>query len=153
MSSPNTSTVVEEVKYTSAVDGVEFKTFILKLNGVTIELSSYGACIAKFLVPSRHGGGHDDIVLGYNTSDEFRTTKNPSYFGCVVGRVANRIALGRLQIEQGDPRTILIPTLVRIIYMGAVEVFRNGYGRQKPSPTVFASRLNRLTAIKGIQDH
>jgi aldose 1-epimerase len=40
-------------------------------------------------VPDRNGK-LDDVVLGYDTLDPY--VRNPSYFGAIVGRYANRIA-------------------------------------------------------------
>jgi aldose 1-epimerase len=77
----------------------------LSRNGVTLELLSLGASISRFLVPSAQetpgNNATDSIVLGYESSDAALSSNNPNYFGAIVGRVANRIAKGRFELEDG----------------------------------------------------
>lgn len=52
-----------------------------------MEVSNLGAKITKLLVPNRKGEVKD-IVLGFNTAEEWRTQE--TYFNAICGRVANR---------------------------------------------------------------
>jgi galactose mutarotase-like enzyme len=79
---------------------VKIRTFSLSRNGVTVELSSLGASITRFLVPSATDEGTDDIVLGFQTPKDMFLTNNAPYFGVIVGRVANRIAKGRFELRE-----------------------------------------------------
>jgi len=64
--------------------------FILENNhGVRVGLTNYGGIITTLHTPDRHGQP-GDIVLGYDKLEEYRAL-NP-FFGCLVGRYANRIA-------------------------------------------------------------
>jgi len=90
----------EEISYFDALSTAEI--FQLYSSGVTLEVCNVGATITKLLVP--RGGSSslvDDIVLGYkNPVVDLLRTKNPSYLGGVVGRVANRIANGIFELDQ-----------------------------------------------------
>lgn len=85
---------------------LEIRAFSLSRNGVTVELSSLGASITRFLVPSADEGT-DDIVLGYQSPKDTFLAKNPKYFGVIVGRVANRIAKGRFELQETGEMYVL----------------------------------------------
>ena len=46
----------------------------------------------------------DDVVLGHDSLVDQWTSDNPTYFGVVVGRVANRIAHGQFTLTKDDDR-------------------------------------------------
>ncbi|MDR2512895.1 MAG: galactose mutarotase [Puniceicoccales bacterium] len=65
-------------------------------NGVRARISDFGASIVGLDTPDKNG--HlADIALGYDTLEGY--LKGSSYFGAVVGRVANRIAQARFTLE------------------------------------------------------
>lgn len=64
-------------------------------NGIELEALTYGAIIRSLRVPDRRGA-LDDVVLGYDTLDEY-LRRNP-FLGALVGRCANRIARGRFSL-------------------------------------------------------
>ena len=72
--------------------------------GFTVELSCLGASITKLLVPNyaNDEAQQDDIVLSYASPLEQYDDKNAPYFGCIVGRVANRIRQGRFDLDQRE---------------------------------------------------
>jgi aldose 1-epimerase len=65
-------------------------------NGMTAAVTNYGGIIVSLFVPQK-GGAPGDVVLGYDTLDGYLADKN--YFGCIVGRYANRIARGKFSIK------------------------------------------------------
>ena len=65
-------------------------------NGLQLKATDYGTIITELRVPGRDGK-LEDIVLGYE-SLELYVTATP-YFGATVGRVANRIAGARFELE------------------------------------------------------
>lgn len=79
------------------------KIVILKLtnkNNIDVLLSNYGATILSILVPGKNGNKMD-ITLGYKCIEDYlnnHNTKEKYYFGCTVGRYANRIANGHFKI-------------------------------------------------------
>lgn len=62
-------------------------------NGITLEITNYGGIVVRLIVPDRNGK-FDDVVLGFNTFEEYQKD-NSTYFGAIIGRYANRIAHGR----------------------------------------------------------
>jgi aldose 1-epimerase len=58
-------------------------------SGISALLSSWGAGLVALNVPDR-AGRFADVVLGFDTAAEY-AAQSDFYFGCTVGRVANRI--------------------------------------------------------------
>ncbi|GLC44982.1 hypothetical protein PLESTB_001746800 [Pleodorina starrii] len=67
-------------------------------NGMEVHVSVFGAAILKIMVPDKKGS-RADVVLGYNTVEEYETATPCTYFGVIVGRVANRIANARFTLN------------------------------------------------------
>src|SRR5690606_34934392 len=65
-------------------------------SGAFVRIITFGAIITELVAPDRDGR-LGDIVLGFDTLEEY-VGHNP-YFGAIVGRVANRIAGGRFEID------------------------------------------------------
>lgn len=70
---------------------------LVNAKGNTVEITNYGGIVTRLLVPDRNGK-RDDIVLGFNTLQEY--VKDSPYFGCLVGRYGNRIANGEFVLDQ-----------------------------------------------------
>ncbi|MCC8189530.1 MAG: galactose mutarotase [Planctomycetes bacterium] len=69
--------------------------------GVTAAITNYGGIIVSLVTPDRHGTpGH--IGLGRPTLQQY--LDKPSYFGALIGRVANRIRDGRFRLDGGEYR-------------------------------------------------
>ncbi|RYH31674.1 hypothetical protein EON65_02180 [archaeon] len=75
-----------------------FKYVITNSNGLSITCSNYGATIMSVTAPDRYGK-LEEISLCYSTLADLQKTEGRPYFGCVAGRVANRIAKGHFQID------------------------------------------------------
>lgn len=98
-----TVTELETVSAKDETGTFELRCFSLSLNGITVELSTIGASISKILLPNyADTSKRDDIVLGYKSPADMVKSRNPPYFGVIVGRVANRIAYGKLLIPGDD---------------------------------------------------
>lgn len=65
-------------------------------NGMTVRLSSLGAAIIEVHVPDRDGNSENVNLRAPNLEDY---VDNPSGFGVVVGRYANRIGNGRFMLD------------------------------------------------------
>jgi aldose 1-epimerase len=64
--------------------------------GTTVKLINYGATLTSFsLLDST--GKPVEITLGFDTLQEYLL--HPYYFGCTIGRVANRIAHGKFDYQ------------------------------------------------------
>lgn len=78
-------------------DGTEIQAFTLtNKNGIKLRAITYGAIVLSLETPDRNGK-LADIVLGYNTLEEY--IKDTPYFGAVVGRYGNRIAGGKFSLD------------------------------------------------------
>jgi aldose 1-epimerase len=101
----------------SAPEGVTVEPFGTAPGGETVEcftltnrrglrarLISYGALLTELRVPDRDGQSAD-IVLGFDSLAPYvaEDPRHP-YFGCIVGRVANRIAGGRFTLDGREYR-------------------------------------------------
>jgi len=65
--------------------------------GLRAKITNYGTIITELRVPDREGR-LGNIVLGFDNLRQY-LGGNPSYLGCTVGRVANRTAKGRFQLD------------------------------------------------------
>jgi aldose 1-epimerase len=66
--------------------------------GMRADISDYGGTVVRLVVPDRTGA-FADVALGYNTISEYQRPDYSPYFGCLVGRVGNRIANGTFVLE------------------------------------------------------
>ena len=71
-------------------------------SGMEADVTDYGAIVVRLTAPDREGR-MADVVLGYDTLDGYRAG-NPSFFGAMVGRCANRIAGGRFTLDGREHR-------------------------------------------------
>jgi len=78
-------------------DGQEVYRFCLtSKKGMEAHVLNYGATIQKLLIPQKNGE-FIDCVLGFNELAQYEAV-NP-FFGCIVGRNANRIAKSEIFID------------------------------------------------------
>ncbi len=66
--------------------------------GSYIEVLDYGGHIVGIYVPDRNGV-IGDVALGYDTVDEYENPDNKLYIGALLGRYANRIETGVVEID------------------------------------------------------
>ncbi|MES2981374.1 MAG: aldose epimerase family protein [Verrucomicrobiota bacterium] len=65
-------------------------------SGITASIHPLGATLRSLCVPDREGR-IENILVGFDTEDGW--LKNEFYFGCTVGRYANRIANGQFTLN------------------------------------------------------
>ncbi len=65
-------------------------------SGNVVTMTNYGATIMEIIVPDKRGAAAD-VTLGFNTVEEY--IKGSPFFGCSVGRYANRIANGKFVLN------------------------------------------------------
>ncbi len=86
-------------------DGTAVDLYTLtNCNGLVARITNYGTIITELHVPDR-SGRNGDVVLGFDNLEQY--LKGHPYFGCTVGRVANRIAKGKFTLE-GKAYTLAI---------------------------------------------
>ncbi len=64
--------------------------------GIEATILTYGATLQALVAPDA-GGHRADVVLGHGSLEPY--LEQPQYFGSTVGRVANRIAGGRFELD------------------------------------------------------
>jgi len=75
----------------------EAQLFTLKnTNGLEVDISTFGGTITRWSAPDKDGN-FDDVLLGFKDLSSYQGTH--PYFGSLVGRYANRIALGKFTLE------------------------------------------------------
>lgn len=75
----------------------EAKLFELNNGTMRVIVSNYGCTITSVFVPGKDGK-LADVVLGFDTIEPYQKGLAP-YFGCIVGRVANRIKDGKFTLN------------------------------------------------------
>src|SRR5689334_166906 len=90
---------IDREAFGSLPDGTPVDRFTLSNgHGLRIRVLTYGGIIQTIEVPDRHG--HlANVALGFATLDGYVTSKNPPYFGAIIGRYGNRIAGGRFTLD------------------------------------------------------
>lgn len=88
---------IEKSVYGTMPDGTEVDVYTLtNSHGLVCKIINYGGIITELHVPDRDGK-LADVVLGFDDLKSYRE-HNP-YYGCILGRVANRIAKGRFTLD------------------------------------------------------
>lgn len=72
--------------------------------GHYVSISTLGGTVTNLVVPDKDGK-LADVVLGFDTLDGY--LKDSPYFGCITGRVCNRIANGKFTL---DGKEYTLPT-------------------------------------------
>lgn len=84
--------------YGKTADGREVAAFVLKNRaGIEVRLISRGATITHLYLPDRDGK-LADVALGFDDVAGYESDRN-QYFGCIVGRVAGRIAKSQFTLD------------------------------------------------------
>ncbi len=78
-------------------DGDSVTLFTLRnRHGMVVQLSDWGGIVKQVAVPDREGE-LADVVLGYDSLADYLA--DSAYVGAIVGRFANRIDRGRLELD------------------------------------------------------
>jgi aldose 1-epimerase len=88
---------ISRTPFGTTVDGEHAELFTLTNdNGLIAKVTSYGAILTELWVPDRDGA-LGDVTLGFSELEPYET-KSP-HFGSTIGRVGNRIAGGRFELD------------------------------------------------------
>lgn len=110
-------------------DGRTVEAVTLANGAIEARLIGLGAAIQSLVVPDRNGN-RADVALGYASLDDYLA--GSEYFGATVGRVANRIARGRFEL---DGETVEVPA-------------NNGVNSLHGGPAGFDKALWNVVAIE-----
>jgi len=82
-------------------EGVEVDLFTLSNNQITVKITNYGAIITSIETPDKNGN-LTNIACGFEKLENYLSAEyldSYPYFGCICGRVCNRIAEGKFTLE------------------------------------------------------
>ncbi|KAK2789658.1 hypothetical protein FQN52_005997 [Onygenales sp. PD_12] len=76
------------------------KLYTISADGIQASFIPYGATLTSLLVNDKDGK-QQDVVVGYDDPKKYVTDSqtNHTYFGCIVGRYANRIKNGSFELD------------------------------------------------------
>ncbi|NOR76460.1 MAG: galactose-1-epimerase [Draconibacterium sp.] len=114
---------IKQHSFGRTLDGKDTQLFILSNNFMEVALSNFGGIISSLKTPDRNGD-LTNIVLGFDSVEEYQSEqylKNCHYFGCIVGRVCNRISKGKFTLN-GKQYTLPVNNEDRHIH-GGIEGF------------------------------
>jgi aldose 1-epimerase len=94
---------ISEAYYGTTQDGQDVYEYTLTngpngadKKGLEVKIITYGGIITSIMAPD-YKWESENVALGFDNLLDYET-KNP-YFGCITGRYANRIALGRFELD------------------------------------------------------
>lgn len=88
---------VKRGKFGELPDGENAEIYTLRNSAMELRVMSFGARVVSLQTRDREGA-LGDIVLGYNTLEEY-VADNKTYLGVIAGRYANRLARGRFTLD------------------------------------------------------
>lgn len=101
-----TKSGINPEKFVSEYQGKPTALYTLvNSDGAEANITNFGARIVSLIVPDRDGN-FQDVVLGFDSIQDYFPENNLSDFGAVIGRYANRINQGRFVL---DDDTIQLP--------------------------------------------
>jgi aldose 1-epimerase len=77
-------------------DGTPVDIYMLSDGKIEVRIMTYGGIVVSLRTPDRTGK-MDDVVLGYDSLDQYVANNSP-YFGAIIGRYGNRIAHGKFTL-------------------------------------------------------
>ena len=83
--------------FQTTIDGKKTDLFLLQNKETKVYITNYGGRIVSLLTPDKNGD-MGDVVLGFNSIDNYLKA-NGKYHGSLIGRVGNRIAKGRFELN------------------------------------------------------
>lgn len=87
---------IKKKEFGKMPDGQTVYEYTLSRGGITVKVITLGGIITAIHAPDRDGK-IDDVVLGFDSLEGY--LKGHPYFGCITGRVCNRIAHGKFTLE------------------------------------------------------
>lgn len=83
--------------FQKTLDGKQTNLYFLQNGDLSAAITNYGGRIVSLCSPDRNGE-MADVVLGFNSIDEYLNAKEV-FYGALIGRVGNRIAKGQFMLD------------------------------------------------------
>jgi aldose 1-epimerase len=91
--------LLKKENFSGIIDDREIRLFTLRnKKGCVAQFTNYGARWLSMWTPDKNGGWAD-VVLGFESLDEYLTAKE-KYYGAIVGRVCGRINEGTFELDK-----------------------------------------------------
>lgn len=88
---------IQKQNFGQMADGTQVDIYTLtRDNGLKIKITNYGGTIVSILAPDRNGI-FGQVALGFDNLKQY--LEQSPYFGCLIGRYANRIAQGKFTLN------------------------------------------------------
>ena len=95
---PSPPRLIEDESFAGIIEGKEVRLYSLENeNGLVTQITNYGGRVVNLWTPDKNGN-FDDIVLGYETIEEY-INSNEIYYGALIGRYGNRIGHGLFNLN------------------------------------------------------
>ncbi|MBE8724326.1 aldose epimerase family protein [Flavobacterium hungaricum] len=91
------ASVLKAQDFDTIIDGKKAALYWIENNGIKAAFTNYGGRLIGLWVKNKDGK-QTDVVVGLNSVKGFKNASEP-YFGATIGRVGNRVALGRFTLE------------------------------------------------------
>lgn len=95
--------------------GQPVELYTLTNGNITAKVATLGATLVELHVPAADGQVAD-VVLGFDSAEGYESPAN-QYFGCTTGRVCNRIAKGKFELD-GQRYTLAVNNDVNHLHGG-----------------------------------
>ncbi len=89
---------IDQKKFNKIIKGKEVKLFTLKNESITAYVTNYGGRIVAINVPNKKGE-MVDVVLGFDSVDDYIKYDGGTYYGALIGRYGNRIKEGKFSLD------------------------------------------------------
>ena len=83
--------------FQKTIDGKQIGLYFLHNGSISAAITNYGGRIVSLCVPGRNGEP-GDVVLGFSSINGYLNAKEV-YHGALIGRVGNRIAKGKFELD------------------------------------------------------
>ena len=87
---------ITKAPFGTTAGGEAVDVYTLTNNGIKVKILTYGGTLQSIEMPDKHGK-IANVALGFNNLADYEA-KSP-YFGCLIGRYGNRIALGTFTLD------------------------------------------------------
>ena len=97
ISKDSVQTYLETKNFDTIINGKKVNLYWIENKGIKAAFTNYGGRLIGLWVADKNGK-QTDVVVGMNSVKGFKNSTEP-YFGATIGRVGNRVALGKFTLE------------------------------------------------------